>query len=143
VGTGKTYLALSCLKWWLREKNKGYIFTIPDILDRLKSCISRKDDTALDHIKADFANWPMLVIDDFGVQNNTLWADEQLYEIVNTRWLNRDKVITIVTSNYSPDELIARSKDEITGQRIVSRLIGMCTQIAVKGTDRRLKYANR
>lgn len=138
VGVGKTYLALSCLKWQLARKQTGYIWTASELLDRLRYFIGLKDNLSLEKQVDNYSRLPMLIIDDFGVQATTAWADEQLYEVINRRWLKRDSLITIVTSNYIPEELEQKAKDEIIGGRIVSRIIGMCKVLHIEGKDRRL-----
>lgn len=140
VGVGKTHMALGCLKRHLSEQGRmGLIYTGPEILDRLRHFIANKDDDGLRAQIRDYVTIDMLVIDDFGVQATTAWADEQLEEVINKRWLQKDKLVTIVTSNYSLEELEARAKDEVVGARIVSRLAGMCKVVEIKGKDRRLQ----
>lgn len=138
VGVGKTYLSLSCLKWQLERKQAGYIWTVSELLDNLRYFIALKEPKALDAQINKYCSMPMLILDDFGVQNTTAWADEQLYEVINRRWLKKDELIIIVTSNHAPDELERRVKDEIVGARIMSRVMGMCKVLHIEGKDRRL-----
>lgn len=137
VGSGKTYLALSCLKYWLKSKRVGNIYTIGELLDRLRMCISQKRD--MDAEIRRYTDIDMLVIDDLGVGSTAGWADGKVFDIINSRWLQRGRKITIVTTNHKPSELINQSNDEIVGRRIVSRLRDkdMCKIIEIKGPDRR------
>ena len=141
VGVGKTYLALSSLKWQLDRKQIGYLLVTNEFLDNLRYLIGQKDDRSLRNLLDNYCSIPMLILDDFGVQTTTAWADEQLYEVIHKRWLKRDSLITIVTSNYDADELEMKVKDEVIGARIISRIIGMCEVLHIEGKDRRLRQA--
>ena len=59
-----------------------------------------------------------------GAEHRTDWVLEQLYTIVNARY--QDERSTLVTSNLGRDELA-----EQLGERIVSRLEGMCVSRSV------------
>ena len=71
---------------------------------------------------------PFLVIDDFGVQRNTEWEMEILYNLIDARYSNRR--LTFVTTNQKVDEL-----KELAQGRIYSRLLEMCYIIHVTGHD--------
>ncbi len=73
-------------------------------------------------------NVPFLVIDDFGVQRNTEWELEMLYNLVDTRYANRR--FTIVTTNQG----IENVKDLAEG-RLYSRFIEMCYIIRIQAQD--------
>ncbi len=73
-------------------------------------------------------NVPFLVIDDFGVQRNTEWEVEMLYNLVDTRYAHRR--FTIVTTNQDIESV----KDLADG-RLYSRFIEMCYIIRIQGTD--------
>ncbi len=140
TGVGKTYLALCCLKWQLDRKQTGFIWTVSELLDRIRYFVGLKDSWSLERAVEQFSTNPFLILDDFGVEATSFWADEQLYEVINRRWLNKDNLITIVTSQYAPPELEARAKSEVVGSRIVSRLLGMCEVIHIQwAKDRRLE----
>jgi DNA replication protein DnaC len=48
---------------------------------------------------------PLLVLDDFGKQTTTPWAQEKLYQVVNYRYNAR--LPMVVTTNCGTDELDA------------------------------------
>jgi DNA replication protein DnaC len=54
-----------------------------------------------------------LVLDDFGTQNATAWAQEKLFQILNHRYINR--LPTVVTTNLDlldiEDRIASRLKD--------------------------------
>jgi DNA replication protein DnaC len=65
----------------------------------------------------------LLVLDDFGTQNTSDWAFTMLYMLINRRY--DDMSPTIITSNYSLEELADKLEDD----RITSRLYEMCDVI--------------
>lgn len=73
---------------------------------------------------------PFLVIDDFGVQRNTEWELEMLYNLIDTRYSHQR--FTIITTNQD----IERTKALAEG-RLHSRLAEMCHLIHVTGPDHR------
>ena len=78
------------------------------------------------------------MVDDIGAERCTDWARETLATLIEDRYTR--KLLTILTSNYSPSGLAARlgHDDPIIGQRIVSRIVESCAQVNVDGRDHRL-----
>ena len=144
-GTGKTYKAVSILKGFIKNlpcghfiepfKNIPIFITIPELLMEIRSYFNSATISEMDALKRYFDS-PLLILDDLGVEKTTEWALQSLYVIINKR-LSEERE-TIITSNLSLDEL----KDKI-GDRIVSRIVGMCKVIKLVGKDRRLTYENR
>lgn len=73
---------------------------------------------------------PFLVIDDFGVQRNTEWELEMLYNLVDTRYANRR--FTMITTNQDIESI----KDLADG-RLYSRFLEMCYTIHIQAPDYR------
>ena len=91
---------------------------------------------------------PFLVLDDLGAEKMTEWVGEQLFCIVNHRY--NEQLPTVVTSNYSPTQVIAHMAtvdgrgnviDDMQGQRIMSRIYGMCERVEIRGADWRMRGA--
>ena len=74
----------------------------------------------------------VLFLDDIGTEKPTDWALQTIFTIIDRRY--RDKKRTFFTSNISLGELSER-----LGDRIASRIAGMCSVIKLTGKDRRLK----
>lgn len=77
---------------------------------------------------------PCLVIDDFGVQRNTDWEQEMLYNLVDTRYENER--LTLVTTNRPLEEIKG-----LHGGRIYSRLLEMCRIVHVTSHDYRESFS--
>jgi DNA replication protein DnaC len=73
---------------------------------------------------------PFLVIDDFGVQRDTEWEVEMLYNLIDARYA--EQRLTIVTTNRNVEKV----KDLADG-RIYSRFLEMCHIIHVQAPDYR------
>jgi DNA replication protein DnaC len=71
---------------------------------------------------------PFLVIDDFGVQRDTEWEVEMLYNLIDARYA--EQRLTLVTTNRRIDDI----KDLANG-RIYSRFLEMCHIVHVTAPD--------
>ncbi|MEV0259508.1 ATP-binding protein [Streptomyces sp. NPDC050732] len=83
---------------------------------------------------------PLLLLDDLGAAKPSEWTEEITFRLINWRCQNR--LPTIFTSNMPPvrTELMparqAVLRDKL-GDRVLSRLSGMCTAVEFTGPDRR------
>ena len=132
VGTGKTALAMIVSKAAIDAGRTVAIYSCPRLLSVIRESIDSGGVLAfLDRLAA----VDLLHIDDLGAEHRTEWVLEQLYTIINTRY--EDERSTVITSNLEPEELA-----EQLGERIVSRLEGMCGEpLPFWGADaRRVHY---
>jgi DNA replication protein DnaC len=132
VGTGKTALAMIVSKAAIDAGRSVAVYSCPRLLSVIRESIDSGGVLAfLDRIAA----VDLLHIDDLGAEHRTEWVLEQLYTIINARY--EDERSTVITSNLEPDELAAQ-----LGERIVSRLEGMCGEpLPFWGADaRRVAY---
>ena len=75
----------------------------------------------------------VLVIDDFGVQRDSAWEQETLYNLIDARY--EGEKFTIITSNNNPEKTLK----ELSEGRILSRLREMCRILELSGEDNREK----
>ena len=144
-GTGKTKLAAIIANERARSGSPVLFASVPDLMADIRS--SFKDGTTSEAVQA-VKNTPFLVLDDLGSEKMSEWVGEQLFCIVNHRY--NEQLPTVVTSNYSPTQIIrhmatvdARGNviDDMQGQRIMSRIYGMCERVEIRGADWRMKGA--
>ena len=64
----------------------------------------------------------MLILDDFGEQSTTTWAQEKLYQVINYRYNAR--LATVVTTRCSLDEI-----DDPVSSRFVDPKLSLVFQI--------------
>ena len=130
VGSGKTYLAC-CIanalieEYMIRVKIRNFAQIINDLQK------SGFDLDKNEYIEA-LTNVSVLILDDLGIERDTSYAKEQVYNIVNSRYLKQKP--TIFTTNL-PYEKIQNSDDGVEYERIYSRIIEMCIPIKVMGED--------
>ena len=105
-GRGKTYFAYVLLNELIfRFVKPGKFISLSKSFQELRHTFDESSDThgqAMPMIEV-LSNVPYLVIDDFGVQRNTEWEMEILYNLIDARYANRR--LTFVTTNQKADEL--------------------------------------
>lgn len=131
VGVGKTHLAVGWLKAHLEDHQAGLFTTVPDLLDAIRSNYQGPGGKAEQLINV-VRDLDAVVLDDLGVEKPSDWVSEKLYQIINHRYSWQKA--TVFTSNLAPDDL----KERI-GDRLVSRIIGMCQVLKLTGADRRIR----
>lgn len=130
VGSGKTYLAC-CIANALIEE---YMISVK--IRNFAQIINDLQKGGFDLDKNEYieslTNVSVLILDDLGIERDTSYAKEQVYNIVNSRYLKQKP--TIFTTNL-PYEKIQNSDDGVEYERIYSRIIEMCIPVKVMGED--------
>ncbi|WP_446038026.1 ATP-binding protein [Streptomyces sp. SID1121] len=83
---------------------------------------------------------PLLLLDDLGAAKNSEWTEELTFRLL--AWRDENHLPTLITSNLAPlrDEHVPRHQPVLrdkVGDRVLSRLSGMCTALEFTGPDRR------
>lgn len=130
-GVGKTHIAMAVLQEHLNH-GSGLFYTMPTLANELRTLA--KDDEKLTEIINKIKDADLLVLDDFGAEKWTEYIGERMFSILNDR--NANQKLLIITSNLSLDELADKMADQ--GERLGSRIKGMCDVRHVVGRDRRL-----
>ena len=132
VGTGKSFLA-GCIANALMEQEVPVRMTnFARILNELNSSFSGRND-----IVDKFCRYPLLIIDDFGMERGTEYALEQIYSIVDSRYRSRKPLI--VTTNLTLNEI--QHPQDTAHARIYDRLLEMCVPISCIGVSFRKENA--
>lgn len=132
VGSGKTYIACSIANAIITE----YSYTVKmrnfaQILNDLqKGGFNIDRNEYIEQITSP----NLLILDDFGIERNTEYALEKIYNIINARYLKARP--TIITTNLNFKD-IEKEQENIMLGRIYSRIIEMCLPLRVTGLDRR------
>lgn len=113
-GCGKTHLAGAVANRALQRGLSVFFAVVPDLLDYLRASFAPGRELPYDELFDLVRNADLLVLDDFGAQSATPWAQEKLYQVVNYRHLAG--LPTIVTTDRSWDDLLA------VNPRIVARI---------------------
>lgn len=112
-GSGKTRAAASIANELIDKGIQVKFSTSLHILDEIKR--SWNDNSESELLK-NLSYSEILVIDDFGAEQDKAWINERFYQIINERYIN--KRITIYTSNLPIDNL---NYDERITNRIKER----------------------
>ena len=131
-GCGKTHLAAAVANFAVGMGVPTFFLTVPDLLDTLRFAYNNED-TTFENRFDEIRNAKLLVLDDFGTQNATGWAQEKLFQIVNYRYIN--KLSTVVTTNLALDEIEARIRSRLADPDLV-------TQTRINTTDYRRPMGN-
>lgn len=130
VGTGKTYLA-ACIAnkiiedYQIRVKMRN----IPQIINDIEK-------GGFDIDKNDYyrrlSSVSLLILDDFGIERNTEYINEMVYQIINTRY--ESKKPTIISTNI-PLGVIMNGSNDIDKERIYSRIREICIPVKIAGIE--------
>jgi len=118
-GSGKTHLAAAVANFVVDIGVPTLFLTVPDLLDALRFAYGA-DATSFEERFDQIRNAKLLVLDDFGTQNTTDWAQEKLFQIINYRYIN--KLSTVITTNLSLDEIEGRIRSRLSDQELVRKL---------------------
>ena len=133
VGGGKTFLAACIANALIDQDIPATMTTIP----KLVAAMSKDFGAERGNVLYMVANAPLLVLDDVGTERNTEYSNEQVYEIINTRY--KSKKPLIVTTNLTMSAL--KNAEDVTHRRIYDRIVEMCTPCRVTSSGRRQKAA--
>lgn len=134
VGTGKTYLA-GCIANALMEQEIPVRMTnFAAILNDLTGTLSGRN-AYIENL----CSFPLLVLDDFGMERGTEYGLEQVYNVIDSRYRSHKPLI--VTTNLTLSEL--QNPTDRVHQRIYDRVLAMCTPICCSGINFRREQAQR
>ena len=129
TGTGKTYTACEIANALI---DKGYPVLVTNfarILNTLQGTFEKQD------FIDSFNRYQLLVIDDIGIERDTAYAKEQVFNIIDSRY--RSGLPMIITTNLTMEKI--KNPDDIENRRIYDRILERCFPIEVGGSSRRRK----
>ena len=129
VGTGKTYIACMIANALI---DKGYPVLVTNfarVLSTLQGTYDKQE--YLDSLN----QFKLLIIDDLGIERDTGYAKEQVFNIIDSRY--RAGLPMIITTNLTMQKLAMES--ELADKRVYDRLLERCYPIEVMGESRRMK----
>ena len=80
---------------------------------------------------ARLCSFPLLILDDFGMERGTEYGLEQVYNVIDSRY--RSGKPLIVTTNLTLEEL--QNPEDTPHARIYDRLMEMCTPVRFTGEN--------
>jgi len=116
-GCGKTHLAAAIANYVVQLGVPALFLTVPDLLDSLRFSYDSVD-TTFEARFEEIRNAGLLVLDDFGTQNATGWAQEKLFQIINYRYIN--KLPLVITTNLELEEIEPRIRSRLQDPELVT-----------------------
>jgi len=118
-GSGKTHLAAAIANEAIEGGISTLFLTVPDLLDWLRYAYSGVT-LSFEERFEDIRESPLLILDDFGTQNATAWAQEKIFQIMNHRYIN--KLPTVVTSNMLINDFDGRIRSRLQDPNLVTEV---------------------
>jgi DNA replication protein DnaC len=118
-GCGKTHLAAAIANFTVGLGVPTLFITVPDLLDALRFTYDNPESTFEQRFE-EIRSAPLLLMDDFGTQNATAWAQEKLFQILNYRYINRLPVV--VTTNLLLEQIEGRIRSRLEDPELVTRV---------------------
>jgi DNA replication protein DnaC len=116
-GCGKTHLAAAIANKTIEAGISTLFLTVPDLLDWLRYAYSGSEMSFEERFE-EIRECPMLILDDFGTQNATPWAQEKIFQIMNHRYINQ--LPTVVTSNVAISDFEGRIRSRLQDPDLVT-----------------------
>ena len=133
VGTGKSFIA-GCIANALLDKGVPVIMTnFARLLNKLTDMYAGDRNAYIDSFK----RYPLMIIDDLGVERNSEFAREQVFSVIDSRY--RSQLPMIVTTNLSLEEL--KDTTDLSKARIYGRVLERCLPIRVN--DQNIRELNQ
>ena len=124
-GNGKTHLAAAIANHLYEQGTVVLFLNVPDLLDYLRMAFNPRrewDETNLSFEERFEAikGAPILILDDFGAESETQWANEKIYQILNYR---TDMALpTVVTTNLKLTDIESRLRSRL-GNRLLGKVV--------------------
>ena len=129
VGVGKTYLASAIANALIEKGISVKMTNFTKILNDMMNLEINKN-KYLEKLN----RHRLLIIDDFGMERDTSFATEHIFNVIDSRYRANKPII--ITTNLSIDILI--NANSLSKQRVYSRILEMATPIIFTGENKRI-----
>lgn len=128
VGTGKSFLACCIANALIENLVSVCVTNFPRLLNKMQGLGERQG------VIDDLQRYKLLVLDDLGVERETSYSQEQVFNVIDTRY--RSGKPLIVTTNLSLHDL--KNPATTMQARVFDRVLDMCpVRLCLKGESRR------
>lgn len=115
-GCGKTHLAAAIANHHLRAGQPVFFVAVPEFLDHLRATFTPDSKITYDALFEKVKTAPLLILDDFGEQASTPWAQEKLYQIINYRYNAR--LPMVVTTCVALEDIEPRISSRMVDPKV-------------------------
>lgn len=132
-GSGKTHLAVAALLEIMNATKPGKLLfrNFQDLIQEIQASFDSDEVPSKSEILRPLLEADLLVLDELGSQKPSMFVQDILYYVINTRY-NEERT-TIFTTNLSADT--KPSLTENIGERLRSRLYEMTEEIRLSGVS--------
>ncbi len=131
--TGKSYGAACIANKLIEQFVPVCMINLSTVLNNLEGSRGGEKNTYIENLM----QYPLLILDDFGIERQTEWALEQIFNVIDARY--RSKKPLIITTNLSMVEL--NSPKSLAHKRIYRRIKEMCQPLNFGSDGRRTDIA--
>lgn len=129
VGTGKTFFSACIANRLLQTGCKVLMTNFPTLIARIQKDAFKTD------VVASLDDYDLLIIDDLGVERSSGYMQEQVYNIIDSRY--RAKKPIVVSTNLTIEQM--QNPGDVMSARIYGRIMERCLPIRFAGPDKRKK----
>ena len=129
VGTGKTFLASAIANALIEREISVKMTNFAVILNDMMNLEINKNKYI-----ANLNEYRLLIIDDFGMERDTPFATEHIFNVIDSRYRANKPII--LTTNLSATKLTAPIN--LKEQRVYSRILEMAVPIVFSGENKRI-----
>ena len=129
VGTGKSFGAACIANALIEQSIPACMVNLSSVLNSLTNF----QGVDCNQFIGDLMKYPLLILDDFGMERKTEFANEQIFNVIDERY--RSGKPLIVTTNIPLASL--KAPDSLEMSRICDRLLEMCTPVGFGDKGRR------
>lgn len=128
VGTGKSFYAACIANRLIDNMIPVFMTNTLRVTNELQGKFEGKQEY-IDGLN----RYPLLIIDDFGIERNTEYMNEVVYNIIDSRY--KSGLPFIVTTNLTAEQI--KKPQEVAYTRIYDRVLERCHPVKVEGGSRR------
>jgi DNA replication protein DnaC len=115
-GCGKTHLAAAIGNYQIQKGKPVFFKVVPDLLDYLRAAFKPDSGVTSDELFEKVKTVPLLILDDFGEQATTPWAQEKLYQLINHRY--NDRLPMVITTCLPIEDIEDRILSRMVDPRV-------------------------
>ena len=115
-GCGKTHLAAAIVNYRFKQGKPALFVVVPDFLDHLRSAFGPESKVTYDNLFEGVKTSPLLVLDEFGEQAATPWAQEKLYQVINYRY--NACLPTVITTRPTQEDMDSRILSRFVDKKV-------------------------
>ena len=130
-GLGKTHLAVALMRRLLAQHRQVVFSPCAELLASLRKAFDEKPNWMQREFMDSLSTVEVLILDDLGAHKVSEWVIGELFLILDRR--ERNALRTVITSNLDLSEVAVTF-----GDRIASRIGGLCRLVKIVGADQRL-----